>query len=91
MFWSIEPPVVDRLEIAIANLAALTANLHRDRKSRPEPFTFENFRFNWSKIQDDEPSTDEGMAPETIMPVMESFLKRQQARDDAMKEKNRAR
>lgn len=43
VYWSLEPPLADRVEIALANLTALTANVHRDPKRRQKPFTAADF------------------------------------------------
>lgn len=49
VYWSLEPPLADRVEIALANLTALTANVHRDPKRRQKPFTAADFMPKWDR------------------------------------------
>jgi hypothetical protein len=42
-FDRLEPIGEGRLNLALANLAAMTANINRDREARPEPYGVEDF------------------------------------------------
>ena len=70
----------ERLEYPIAPLTALTANIHRDSKRRPERFTAKDFLLHWpGESGEVEPSEldDNGMAPERIMKIMEEAMRAQ--------------
>lgn len=48
-YEAIEPPVEVRIDLGFATLAAMLANIHRDRKRRPEPFTAQDFLPKWDR------------------------------------------
>src|SRR5690606_33905204 len=74
VFWSIEPPLADRLEFAIAQLSAIVTNL-----ASRQPKTPLQYLPVWhiARPAEPEPVDDEdedGMAPERVMAVMEGFM-----------------
>jgi hypothetical protein len=83
VYWSIEPPLAERLEIAIATLTSMTANINRDPKKRPEPFTAKDFMRQWWEAPDQEPD-DNGMSPEHVMSVMDRLMRDQDRRQKGL-------
>lgn len=79
IFWGLEPPLADRLEIAIGLLAALTANINRDSKRRPEPFQPKDFMIDWAeRLKDPEEAAEPEMqTPEDALAVMERLMAHQ--------------
>ena len=82
-----EPPLADRLELAIGILCSLTANINRDSKRRPEPFTAQDFIAPWDRrleearnaeARNEEP--DEVMTPDQILSGFEKMIERQEKR-----------
>lgn len=71
--------MADRVDVGFARLMALTANMHRSSKSTQPAATMQDFLSSWWKEPEPEEPED-GMAPEVVMPVMQSFLERQQRR-----------
>ena len=79
MYWSVEPPLAERMELAIANLTSILAEINRDRKQRTEPFTARDFLPQWLKSPEPEREED-ALAPEHVMAVMERLMARQEQR-----------
>lgn len=75
-YWTIEPPLAERIEVAIAILSSLTANIHRDSKTRPEPFEPADFMARWGEQKRED---GDGMSPEHVGRVMESLMRHQDA------------
>jgi hypothetical protein len=48
-FYAIDPPLEVRVDVGFAQLCALTAEMHRDKKKRPSPFTIQDFLSQWDK------------------------------------------
>lgn len=57
IFWCLEPPAATRVEIAIARLTAIVANMMRGEKQ--DPFTVADFLPEWGHPQGDRPDEDE--------------------------------
>ena len=51
----------------------MTANIHRDSKRRPEPFTAKDFLPEWGKPPEPEPDED-GMAPAKIRALIGDIM-----------------
>lgn len=83
--------MADRLEIAIAALTSITANVHRDHKERPEPFKAEDFMVRRQQPKPDESAgsgegegEENGMEPEQVAFIMGRFMRRQEQRAKAI-------
>lgn len=48
-YWRLEPPIETRIDFGFAQLAALLANIHRDAKRRPKPFSPRDFLPQWDR------------------------------------------
>lgn len=79
VYWSIEPPGLDRVERAIAVLTLLLANVHSDPR-KGKSFHLEDFLPDYWKEPEPEIPED-GMSPERIMNVMEGFMRDQEKRE----------
>jgi hypothetical protein len=78
IYWSIEPPWWDRLERSIALLTTLFANAHRDTRAG-KSYSLEDFLPDyWEEPIVEE--TEDGMAPQHVMHVMEGFMRAQEER-----------
>ena len=69
------------MELAIASLTALMANINRDSAKRPDPFTAADFLPQW--IRPPEPLPSEELDPDRLVSVMEGFMAAQKARGKA--------
>lgn len=56
-FFSIEPPPDQRLEVYMAQLTAVLAEIHRDRKARKDPFSIADFHL-FQDVATAEPDTE---------------------------------
>ena len=70
----------DRLELAVATLTSLTANIHRDREHRAEPFTARDFMYEPPPGPLPEELESEAMLPENVKLTMEGFMRGQERR-----------
>jgi hypothetical protein len=77
-----EPPLGNRLELAIGVLSSLTANIHRDPKRRPEPFAAKDFIMDWEKLlaadlDKEKPKQEEYMSAEQILVSFDKLIEKQ--------------
>jgi hypothetical protein len=79
VYWTIEPPLADRIEIAIGILASLMANINRDAKRRAEPFEPRDFMVDWLGRLEEKPE-QEGMSPEEILSAFDRLIRAQELR-----------
>lgn len=81
VYWSLEPPLAERMELGVGLVCSLLANIHTDTK-RGKVYVPSDFmpRFFKDPEEEEKQDEDDGMAPEKVMPVMEKFLERQQRR-----------
>lgn len=83
--------MADRIELALAALTSITANVHRDQKERPEPFKVDDFmvrrRLPESAEGEDtgDDESEDGLEPEQVTLVMDRFVRRQEQRDKALR------
>jgi hypothetical protein len=76
-YYSVEPWGPERADLNAGIIASTLANVHRDSKRRPEPFTAAEFMPKYGPEPEPEEEAD-GMAPETVLDVMERLLKHQE-------------
>lgn len=89
-YWTLEPPLADRIELAIGILASLLAEINRDSKRRPEPFSPADFMVRWSDRleqaeQEEEPEEGTGMSPEQIIAAFDRIIEQQNRRAGRLK------
>ena len=76
-FYSIEPWGPERADLNAGIIASTIANVNRDSKVRPEPFTASDFIPKYGDAETEPEAEDDGMAPERIMGVMERLVAHQ--------------
>jgi hypothetical protein len=76
IFWALEPPLADRLELAIGILCSLTANINRDSKRRPQPFEAKDFMIHWEeRLKEPQPEQQaQSMSPEEILAAFDQLI-----------------
>lgn len=71
-YYSLEPWGPERADLNAGIIASMIANVNRDSKRRPEPFTAADFMPKYGPEPEAEAEdADDGMAPEKVMVVME--------------------
>lgn len=59
-------------------LSSLTANINRDPKRRPEPFSPRDFMVDWQARIEGAQEPDEGMSPEQILSAFDRLIVQQE-------------
>jgi hypothetical protein len=75
-YYSIEPWGPERADLNAGIITSTLANIHRDSKRRPEPFSPADFMPKYGQPESIEDDQD-GMAPEKVMAVMERLREHQ--------------
>jgi hypothetical protein len=78
-FWSIEPPLAERIELAIGLLASLTANINRDSKRKPEPYSALDWMSGLGLWEKELPQEEESevMTAEALIRAFDSIIEKQ--------------
>lgn len=73
---TMEPPLANRLELAIAMLTCLMANANRDPKQRPRGFEVKDFLMDWDAAIRGElqGQVEEGLTPEQILEAFDGLI-----------------
>ena len=89
IYWMIEPPLETRVDIGFAQLMSLLANVNRDSKRQPEPWTPADFLPSWAREQKSDGADGDAKGgmddPEHVRGVMQRLMARQKLVEEQRK------
>ncbi len=82
-YYTLEPWGGERADLNAGIIASTIANVNRDSKRRPDPFTAAEFmpKYGGAVPEPEAEDEEDGMAPEKVAAVMERMMQAQERRE----------